>query len=99
MQVAQYVWGMGVGHNLVSICGYHTGWEMCNAVFVLAKEQITMSWKSMHKFFKRVETVQDALLLDKWNDITIWLDFIVKEMKNIQVAFNATKDNFHLPVG
>ena len=37
------------------------------------------------------KTVQEALNLDKENGNTLWYDVIVKEMKNVRVAFKEWK--------
>ena len=45
-------------------------------------------WSRTHKFGIKVpKTVQDAIKLDQENGDTMWWDAILKEMKNVRVAF------------
>ena len=61
---------------------------------VLKKKHMLISkikskyWSRTHKFgIKIPKTVQDALKLDQENGDTLWWDAILKEMKNVRIAF------------
>ena len=61
---------------------------------VLKKKTLIISkvkskyWSRTHKFGIRIpKTVEEAIRLDKENGDTLWWDAILKEMKNVRVAF------------
>jgi len=46
------------------------------------------------------KTIEEALALDKMNEITLWVDAITKEMKCIRrVAFDFLDPGSNIPVG
>ena len=48
----------------------------------------TKYWSKTHKFgIKMPKTVQEAIKLDQENGDTLWWDSILKEMKNVRIAF------------
>ena len=61
--------------------------------FVLGKRDRIISktqrhWLKTHKYGIRVpNTVEEAILIDKENGYTLWWEAIMKEMKNVQPAF------------
>ena len=51
-------------------------------------------WSRTHKFgIKIPKTVQEAIQLDKENGDTLWWDAILKEMKNVRIAFELYDGN------
>ena len=56
--------------------------------------------KKQYKFVIKVpNSVDEALLLDKENQNTLWSDAIQKELKNVLVAFRLLEEGEQLPVG
>ncbi len=56
--------------------------------------------KKQYKFGIKVPNIADeALLLDKENQHTLWHDAIQKELKNVLVAFKLLEEGEQLPVG
>ena len=67
---------------------------------VLKKKHLIISkvkskyWSRTHKFGIKVpKTVQDAIRIDKENGDTLWWDAILKEMKNVRIAFEEYDGN------
>ncbi len=69
-------------------------------IISLVHKQTTRYLKRTHKFGIEVpKTVKEALALDRKNGNTLWADAIVKEMKEVRIAFNILPDGQSAPIG
>ncbi len=69
-------------------------------IISLVRKRTTRYLKRTHKFGIEVpKTVKEALALDRKNGNTLWVDAIVKEMKEVRIAFNILPDGRSAPIG
>ena len=69
-------------------------------IIALVKKRSTCFLKKTHKFGIEVpRSVAKAYALDKKNGNTLWADSIVKEMKNVQIAFKVLANGDKVFIG
>jgi hypothetical protein len=69
-------------------------------IISLVRKRTTRYLKRTNNFGIEVpKTVKEALALDRKNVITLWVDAIAKEMKEVCIAFNILPDGQSAPIG
>ncbi len=69
-------------------------------IISLVCKRTTRYLKRTHKFdIEGPKTVKEALDLDHKNGNTLWVDAIVKKMKEVRIAFNILPDGHSAPIG
>ncbi len=69
-------------------------------IISLVHRRTTRYLKRTHKFGIEIpKTVKEALALDHKNGNTLWVDAIMKEMREVHIAFNILPDGGSVPIG
>ena len=85
VEVSKFAVASGVDKMLAFSLWVHNVMKKREAIIASVKRRVK---KSTHKYDMEVPTsVEHAKLLDKKNDNHLWINALVKEMANVDVAF------------
>ena len=98
--VAEYAVAQGIDDEPAFNWWVHHVLRKREHIIALVKKRSTRFLKKTHKFGIEVpRSVAEAYALDKKNGNTLWADSIIKEMKNIRIAFKILANGDKVSIG